>query len=151
MDTPEWGKYALETLRSREQAEARYRWWSERAKSIPGAEVRVWARKDPLGGELFMLMTQTRELMPEEWRRARDETVRRRIAELQRTGVPEDCGALDLAARMLGMPPKPEPPPKTDPPPKAGPPRKRHTVEELEARLQSIEERLKKLRSPESE
>lgn len=139
MDTPEWGKYAIEILYDREQAEERYRWWAERAKSIPGAEVRVWATKDPLGGESFMLMTQTLELMPEEYRRNWDEAVRRRIAELQRTGSPEDCGALGRVARMMGMEPK------------GDPPRPSHTVEELEARLQRIEERLKELRSPKSE
>lgn len=138
MDSPDWGKYALEVLPNREQAEERYRWWSELATSIPGTEVRVWSWKDPLGGESFMLMTQTLDLMPEEWRRQRDEAVRQRIAELRQTGSPEDRGAVELAAQMMGMSPT------------SKPPTPRHTVESLEARLLRIEERLKRLRSSES-
>lgn len=133
MDSPDWGKYALEVLPNREQAEERYQWWSERATSIPGAEVRVWSWKDPLGGESFMLMTQTLELMPEEWRRQRDEAVRQRIEELRQIGSPEDRGAVELAARMIGMSPT------------SKPSTSRHTVESLEARLRRIEERLRKL------
>lgn len=130
MDEPSWGKYAIEILHSREQAEERYQWWAERARSIPGAEVRVWHSKNPLGGESFMLMTRTLELMPEEWRRQRNDAARQRIAEMQRSGPVENRDAVELAAHMMGMP-------------SSGAPQ--HALESLEERLKWIAERLKKL------
>ena len=132
MDEPSWGKYAIEILHSRERAEERYQWWEERARSIPGAEVRVWHSKNPLGGESFMLMTRTLELMPEEWRRQRNDRVRQRIAEMQRSGPVENRDAVELAAHVMGMP-------------SSGAPQ--YTVESLEERLKRIEEKLQRLRT----
>ena len=96
----EWGKYALESVYSREEAEQRYRYWKQRAAEIPGTDVKVISLKDPLGGESFVFCTETLELVPAHWRMSHRQ-VRERLDELKRTSSPEDADAIALLEGLL--------------------------------------------------
>jgi hypothetical protein len=106
---PAWGGHFLGWAYAREEAEERWCYWAERARAIPGAEVRVWLVKDPIGGESFMFHTRTPELVPEEWRRPVDpEKFGKWLREQGLISPFEDGGAIDTLDSLFRGPRAPD-------------------------------------------
>jgi hypothetical protein len=95
-----WGRYALEVVHGRAKAEFRYEQWAERAREVPGAEVRVMSWKDPLGGETFVFCTETLELVPPRMRRPMSDLLPR-VSEMKARASVEDREVFEFLEGFL--------------------------------------------------
>ena len=58
-----WGYYPIDIAHSQDEAEEKWHEWQERAKTVPGSEVRVMACRNATGAQIFILCTDKFELV----------------------------------------------------------------------------------------